>query len=65
MPTRLVSIRLPEDLLDAIDQIAESTGRTRTDVIIMAVRAAMHRSHPHTAVIHRPPLSTPRIRRER
>ena len=45
----LVTVRVPVDLLAEVDRAAEGTDRTRTDVIVAALRAAVAAGHPHHA----------------
>lgn len=37
----VVSIRIPKDMLQALDEIAEETGRTRNEIITKSLEFAM------------------------
>lgn len=39
--TSVTSIRLPKDLLVAIDEVAVKTGRTRNEILLMSIEFAL------------------------
>ncbi len=39
--TTVVSVRLPKDMLSAIDNVAEMTGRTRSEIMLMSLEFAL------------------------
>ncbi|MCD8379147.1 MAG: ribbon-helix-helix domain-containing protein [Lachnospiraceae bacterium] len=39
--TSVVSVRLPKDMLAEIDSIAEKTGRTRSEIIVLSMEFAL------------------------
>lgn len=39
--TSVTSIRLPKDLLTAIDAVATETGRTRNEILVMSIEFAL------------------------
>jgi metal-responsive CopG/Arc/MetJ family transcriptional regulator len=41
-----VGVRLPQDYLDAIDEICQSTGLSRTDVLLEAVATYIGKTPP-------------------
>lgn len=43
MPTTRVNVRLPDDLLERTDRLADVTGETRTGVVTAALRAHLRR----------------------
>ncbi len=39
--TSVVSVRLPKDMLADIDSVAEKTGRTRSEIIVLSMEYAL------------------------
>lgn len=39
--TSVVSARLPNDMIDALDKVAKTTGRTRNELIQMCIEFAL------------------------
>lgn len=39
--TSVVSLRMPKELIDAIDEVSEKTGRARNDIILKCIDFAL------------------------
>lgn len=39
--TAVISLRLPKDMLTEIDQVAEKTGRTRSEIMLLSMEFAL------------------------
>lgn len=39
--TTVISLRLPKDMLSAIDQVANNTGRTRNEILVLSMEFAL------------------------
>lgn len=37
----VISLRLPKEMLSAIDRVAEDTGRTRNEILVMSMEYAL------------------------
>jgi hypothetical protein len=56
MPSRIVNMTVPEDLLAEVDEVARSEGRTRSELFRIAVRGYVRRRR-EAPKDSRPPLS--------
>ncbi len=39
--TTVISLRLPKEMLTVIDQVANETGRTRNEIVVMSMEYAL------------------------
>ena len=39
--TSVISVRLPKDMLAVIDRVAQETGRTRNEIVVMSMEFAL------------------------
>ena len=39
--TSVISVRLPKDMLAVIDRVAQETGRTRNEIIVLSMEFAL------------------------
>ena len=39
--TSVISMRLPKDMLEAIDKVAAETGRTRNEILMLSINFAL------------------------